>query len=81
MDGGRIVYLLDTGKVSSLKFPTFWAENTPQGKFMLTIAAQASGSAAQPLKDKLAALEEKFDRLLDAHLDELISREEYARRK
>ncbi len=38
MDGGRIVYLLDTGKLSSLRFPTFWFENTPQGKFMLTIA-------------------------------------------
>jgi DNA invertase Pin-like site-specific DNA recombinase len=38
VDGGRIVYLLDTGKLSSLRFPTFWFENTPQGKFMLTIA-------------------------------------------
>ncbi len=38
VDGGRIVYLLDTGKLSSLKFPTFWSENTPQGKFMLNIA-------------------------------------------
>jgi len=38
VDGGRIVYLLDTGKLSSLKFPTFWFENTPQGKFMLNIA-------------------------------------------
>jgi DNA invertase Pin-like site-specific DNA recombinase len=38
VDGGRIVYLLDTGTLSSLKFPTFWFENTPQGKFMLTIA-------------------------------------------
>jgi len=23
VDGGRIIYLLDTGKLSSLKFPTF----------------------------------------------------------
>jgi site-specific DNA recombinase len=38
VDGGRVVYLLDTGKLSSLKFPTFWFENTPQGKFMLNIA-------------------------------------------
>jgi len=42
VDGGRIVYLLDTGKLSSLKFPTFWVENTPQGKFMLTIASGQS---------------------------------------
>src|SRR3989344_1181256 len=38
VDGGRIVYLVDTGKIQSLKFPTFWFENTPQGKFMLNIA-------------------------------------------
>jgi len=38
MDGGKIVYLLDTGKLVDLKFPTFWFDNTPQGKFMLTIA-------------------------------------------
>ena len=24
IDGGKIIYLLDTGKLASLKFPTFW---------------------------------------------------------
>ena len=38
MDGGKIVYLLDIGKLVDLKFPTFWFDNTPQGKFMLSIA-------------------------------------------
>ena len=38
VDGGKIIYLLDTGKLQSLKFPTLWFENTPQGKFMLSIA-------------------------------------------
>ena len=38
IDGGRIIYLVDTGKITSLKFPTFWFEPTPQGKFMLSIA-------------------------------------------
>ena len=38
MDGGKIIYLLDTGHLVDLKFPTFWFENTPQGKFMLSIA-------------------------------------------
>ncbi len=38
VDGGRIIYLLDTRKLLNLKFPTFWFENTPQGKFMLNIA-------------------------------------------
>ena len=38
IDGGQIVYLLDTGVIKDLKFPTFWFSNTPQGKFMLNIA-------------------------------------------
>ena len=38
MDGGKIVYFLDIGKLVDLKFPTFWFENTPQGKFMRSIA-------------------------------------------
>jgi len=38
MDGGKIIYLFDTGKLLDLKFPTSWFENTPQGKFMLSIA-------------------------------------------
>ncbi len=38
VDGGRLIFLLDTGKLASLKFPTFWFEPTPQGKFMLNIA-------------------------------------------
>ena len=38
VDGGRIIYLVDTGKLNALKFPTFWFENTPQGKFVLNMA-------------------------------------------
>jgi site-specific DNA recombinase len=38
IDGGKIIYLLDTGRLKDLKFPTFWFDNTPQGKFMLSIA-------------------------------------------
>lgn len=38
VDGGRIIYLLDTGHLAALKFSTFWFEPTPQGKFMLSIA-------------------------------------------
>ena len=37
LDGGEIIYGLDTQKVKDLKFPTFWFENTPQGKAMLGI--------------------------------------------
>ena len=42
IDGGRIIYLLDTGQLQDLKFPTLWFENTPQGKFMLSIAFSQS---------------------------------------
>src|SRR3989344_5491205 len=38
VDGGRIIYLLDCGQITSLKFPQFWFESTQQGKFMLNIA-------------------------------------------
>src|SRR3989339_415625 len=38
IDGGRIIYLVDTRKITTLKFPTFWFDPTPQGKFMLSIA-------------------------------------------
>ncbi len=38
VDGGRIIFLIDSEKIMSLKFPTFWFEPTPQGKFMLNIA-------------------------------------------
>tara|TARA_B100000745_G_scaffold256882_1_gene179748 strand:+ start:201 stop:1004 length:804 start_codon:yes stop_codon:yes gene_type:complete len=38
IDGGRIIYAVDTQKVTSLRFPTFWFEPTPQGLFMLQVA-------------------------------------------
>lgn len=37
LDGGRIIYLVDTGKIVDLKFPTFRFEPTAQGKFMLAV--------------------------------------------
>ena len=38
IDGGRLIYLVDIAKITALKFPTFWFDPTPQGKFMLSIA-------------------------------------------
>ena len=38
IDGGRVIYAVDTGRVVSLRFPTFWFEPTPQGLFMLQVA-------------------------------------------
>jgi site-specific DNA recombinase len=37
IDGGRIIYLLDTGVLRDLKFATYTFENNSQGKFMLSI--------------------------------------------
>jgi len=38
VDGGQIIYFLDIGLLSNLKFPSHWFENTPQGKFTLSMA-------------------------------------------
>jgi len=38
VDGGRIIYLVDIGKITDLRFPTYRFDNTAQGKFMLSIA-------------------------------------------
>ncbi|MEI7513624.1 MAG: recombinase family protein, partial [bacterium] len=38
VDGGQIIYFLDIGKLEMLKFPSHWFENTPQGKFSLSMA-------------------------------------------
>src|SRR3989344_4793310 len=38
IDGGRIIYAVDTSQIVSLRFPTFWFEPTPQGLFMLQVA-------------------------------------------
>ena len=37
IDGGRIIFLLDQGKLRDMHFSTFSFENTSQGKFMLSI--------------------------------------------
>ena len=35
IDSGKIIYMLDENILLDLKFPHFWFENTPQGKYML----------------------------------------------
>jgi DNA invertase Pin-like site-specific DNA recombinase len=37
IDGGKIIYLIDIGKIVDLRFPTYRFDNTAQGKFMLNI--------------------------------------------
>ena len=63
VDGGRITYALDTGKLSSLKFPTFWFENTPQGTFMLNMAFSQSKYYVDALAENTkSGLKEKVRR-------------------
>lgn len=38
IDGGRVIYAVDTERLVSLRFPTFWFEPTPQELFMLQVA-------------------------------------------
>ena len=42
IDGGTLIYLLDTGTLNDLKFPTVQFDNSPQGKFMISIAFSQS---------------------------------------
>ena len=52
VDGGKVIYLLDTGKLTSIKFPTFWCDNTGQGKFMLNMAFGQSKYYVDSLSEK-----------------------------
>ena len=51
VDGGRVIYLLDCGHLAILKFPTFWSDNTSQGKFMLNIAFELYAKNGSRLED------------------------------
>ncbi len=53
IDGGRVIYAVDTHKVSSLRFPTFWFEPTPQGLFMLQVAFGQSKYYSDNLSDNI----------------------------
>ncbi|OHA41516.1 MAG: hypothetical protein A3H68_01720 [Candidatus Taylorbacteria bacterium RIFCSPLOWO2_02_FULL_46_40] len=53
VDGGRIIYLVDTQKIISLLFPTFWCEPTPQGLFMLQVAFGQSKYYSDNLKQNV----------------------------
>ncbi len=37
IDGGKVIYLIDTGNILDLRFPTYRFDNSAQGKFMLNI--------------------------------------------
>lgn len=51
VDGGRIIYMLDQGRMIDLKFATYTFENNTQGKFMLQIAFAQSKHYSDNLSD------------------------------
>src|SRR3989344_5500187 len=53
VDGGRIIYAVDTTKIISLRFPTFLFEPTPQGLFMLQVAFGQSKYYSDNLKQNV----------------------------
>ena len=53
IDGGRVIYAVDTRKIVSLRFPTFWFEPTPQGLFMLQVAFGQSKYYSDNLSDNI----------------------------
>src|SRR3989344_9515668 len=53
IDGGRLIYLVDTGKIQALKFSVFWFDPTPQGKFMLSIAFSQSNYYIDNLSENI----------------------------
>ena len=53
IDGGRIIYAVDTARIVSLRFPTFWFEPTPQGLFMLQVAFGQSKYYSDNLKQNV----------------------------
>ena len=53
IDGGRIIYAVDTSKIVALRFPTFWFEPTPQGLFMLQVAFGQSKYYSDNLKQNV----------------------------
>ena len=53
VDGGRVIYLVDTEQIAFLRFPTFWFEPTPQGKFMLQVAFGQSKYYSDNLKQNV----------------------------
>lgn len=53
IDGGRVVYLLDTGALKDLRFVTYTFENNSQGKFMLQIMFAQSKHYSDALSDNV----------------------------
>jgi len=63
VDGGRIIYDLDQGKVQDLKFAGYTFENSPEGKWMLNIIFGQSKYFVDKLsKDVKRGLREKAER-------------------
>ena len=63
VDGGKIIYLIDTGTIVDLRFPTYRFDNSAQGKFMLSIAFGQSKYYVDNLSENIKrGLREKLRR-------------------
>lgn len=38
VDGGKVIFMMDQCLIKDLKFPTYWVDTSPQGKFTLNLA-------------------------------------------
>ena len=71
MDGGRIIFLLDTGKLQTLKFLTFRFESDPQGEFRLDAVIEREEYTAEKtrLMSQKKSLEEQMASLTTGRAD------------
>ena len=80
-----MIYLVDTGKIVSLRFPTFWFEPTPQGLFMLQVAFGQSKYYSDNLVENInRGIRQKLRRgewLTKAPFDGDIPKENYLAKK
>ena len=69
IDGGQLIYLLDTGTLAHLKFPTFWCDSTSQGKFMLSMAFGQSKYYVDSLSENTKrGLRQKVRHVFQSHI-------------
>lgn len=61
VDGGRIIYLMDTGKLIEIKTPSRAFHNTPEDKFMLSLEF---GMSKKDSDDKSIAVKRGLDKKL-----------------
>jgi len=52
-DGAHVIHLVDSKQLTELRFPKFWFEDSPQGKFVLSIAFSQSAYYSDALAQNI----------------------------